>query len=1065
MDSSIDPPGGTAISAQKTKHDVKGPSSQRRGIFKSTTIKKHLHKFAADPTKGSRERNPKELAVSKGRDPHRTNVSASSVAQEFSFQRIETLETMAQSHASTISSESMTDTDPSPMSSAVPTPILPSSDNFDPPLHSLCNSTPMELIPASHTFVSSASVSPSCNEKTPWSTSTSCYNTISQPLLDSSPLTKESPARKRSGDALGESDPKRQKISSSDLSSKVSMNRQKRSPLREKSGIVRTSTKFVSNASTDRKGPPGHELDVGKLSTPSPTSTRGLSIPSLLNPQDLPNKSQEAHEPSWNSVASINGGGHVPVVSPTSEAAALASIGGQDNRCPQTASLFGQVNAAEHARHTPVDLFDHDLVSLQNPFPESCLAESARSRGNVSVIDRPQGAIPSSQLDPTKLRHTSMAGADRNTFGGEGLAIAEDHVPGKRPPGGHNIPEELRTSSINLVNESQIFTVLESQGPSSALGNEELPQPFDDAHNDSYSRRIGVIAKKRKYDNSEETRTGRGHKRIKTGAIQTTPANKPKGGRPKNPPKPPKVRTSLPTLTSKNPVKHFPLDLWGMVFGFSTPKFLLKAQGVNKLFNLALQYSKCWESARRTTYPGCPDPPAGMSEREYAFHLEDGGCQAMIKDEDDENEENEEDGDDGDDGENGENARNGNKCNGKARKTYWAFQKKWCAKHLRKRVIASQDVQNLEEQYPDLHRLLPSASFDSWGSYLCAGTPTTKPAWLRSSPYRTRYLKDDVEEVCREYDRIRAPRENRTIASPEEVAAWVDAKAAEVETKVKKRQEIEDWVETRNKAKRGKNTDVTQARTDFFRARALTMNPPLEFDALKHTQAFKNAIEIKKEPSERSWQIMEEKLKEERHYAEMIVRRDEEVHRRGVPTDDFLGFGPRGVENEMTMEGMLVRDLTQAQITATTSAFPNAAETDEWVPRILRGFHDAFQALPDYQKMREDSSEITLTMYHAKVVIEMIEAHFQITRGNKVPTYLKVKCPLCPHKKSNPPRSFYDHVTHIGLKHARSHEGFEEWRMFANRSFPWMRVPWPENMPVWRNSDPKKSPGRWNLGD
>ena len=1077
MDSSKGPPNEGVSLVQNAKRDVKRPTRKRRGITKSTTTKKHpmtaaMHIFTANPRKKSRKSGLKTFELLQTPEPHLAMLSSSTVDQKFSFHQIETPATIAQSYVSTMytSFNSTTNTEPPPVDSVIPTPSLCLPRKVDSPMHSLSNPTPTgssltDPDPALCGFVNSAPILQPCNNFTPRSSLCSSYNATSRDFINLFPLSESPLNRKRSADALKASEPKRQKIGSSDSLDESSMNRQGSSMTVMRPSTTQALSNHVSDTAGITRSSSTYDLDTEKLDNPLPAPIRGLKIPSLLNPQEvLHNTRQEANEPSWNSSASSMGGGHVPLSVPALTAAPIVSTGGEGNRHSQAASPLSLVNAAEHAHHTSASLSGHNHVSLLNLPSETSFTHPAIDQGIHSIVNYSQGAVPSSRLDPTKSTHDFTVSKDdapvlttryqdTRTFllGDKGAVTSKDHAPGNRTPVGK---EQLHISPLNFIDEDQVPTTHRFQDSLAALGDGDSPIIPNNNHVPPPFNRIGTVVKKRKYEDSEETRAESNPKRAKPEVIRTTPAQKSKGGRPRNPPKPPRVRTSLPTLTCKNPVKDFPIDLWGMVFSFSTPKFLLKAQRVNKLFNLALQYTRSWESARRSTYPGCPDPPAGMCEQEYAFHLEAGGCQAVMEVENGENREI---------GENGENVKKASKCQNKCRKTYWAFQKKWCAKHFKERLISSRDVQNMEADYPDLRHLLPFASFDSWDTYLCAGNHTTKPAWLRCSPHKTQYLKEDVKKVCQEYDRIRAPCADGTTTSPEEITAWVDTKRAEVVSNVKKRQEIETWVETRNKAELEKHGNLTQAKREFFKAKALNMTPPLEFEALALTQSYINAIAIKKEPSERSWQILEDKLKKERYYTEAIVHLDREVLRRGVPPDDFLGFGPRGIENEMTMEGMLVRGLAREQIEAAKDAFPNAAETDEWIPRILCGFYDAFEALPDHQKLNDDGNVISLSMYHAKVVVNTIEDCFQVSRRDPIPTHLRVKCPLCPHKGNNTTRRFDHHVTHIGKKHARSHEGFVEWRMFEDRSFPWMRVPWPKNIPVLRNSSP--SPGKWDLGD
>lgn len=89
-----------------------------------------------------------------------------------------------------------------------------------------------------------------------------------------------------------------------------------------------------------------------------------------------------------------------------------------------------------------------------------------------------------------------------------------------------------------------------------------------------------------------------------------------------------KSRTVTCLRTSKPVATQIPLDVWRNIFAFCPLDFLIKARTVSKDFLLALGYESTWREARLINYgPECPDPPAGLTEFQYADLLTGMGCQ------------------------------------------------------------------------------------------------------------------------------------------------------------------------------------------------------------------------------------------------------------------------------------------------------------------------------------------------------------------------------------------------------------------------------------------------------
>lgn len=134
------------------------------------------------------------------------------------------------------------------------------------------------------------------------------------------------------------------------------------------------------------------------------------------------------------------------------------------------------------------------------------------------------------------------------------------------------------------------------------------------------------------------------------------PARRNLGGRPRiHPPKDQLPSKSILFLRKNYPVtQEICADVWTKIFDFSPPDFLFQARQTNTLFRLLLSKESQWKEARQYTYGlDHPDPPPGLTEMQYADLLTGVGCQMKG-------------------------------CKERqARKVYWAFQRRWCAKCLK----------------------------------------------------------------------------------------------------------------------------------------------------------------------------------------------------------------------------------------------------------------------------------------------------------------------------------------------------------------------------------------------
>lgn len=143
-------------------------------------------------------------------------------------------------------------------------------------------------------------------------------------------------------------------------------------------------------------------------------------------------------------------------------------------------------------------------------------------------------------------------------------------------------------------------------------------------------------------------------------SFSRTPSVRPPrnlGGRPRGrkPPaaKIPKTPKGPMRFQKNRPVKAaVNVDVWENILSFCPPDFLLQAREISSTFRSVLKAdSHIWKTSRVSHFGhDMPDPPSGLSEPQYIDLLTGTGCQARGC---------------------------GDK---KARKTYWAFQKRLCMK-------------------------------------------------------------------------------------------------------------------------------------------------------------------------------------------------------------------------------------------------------------------------------------------------------------------------------------------------------------------------------------------------
>ncbi|MCJ1308860.1 hypothetical protein MMC25_002515 [Agyrium rufum] len=514
-----------------------------------------------------------------------------------------------------------------------------------------------------------------------------------------------------------------------------------------------------------------------------------------------------------------------------------------------------------------------------------------------------------------------------------------------------------------------------------------------------------------------------------------------KGGRPRKPPQPPKARQRLPNLTSRNPVATtVPVDVWRSIFSFCPLEFLPECRRICKTFDLALSYEATWREARERAFGAeCPPPPKGMKEQHYANLLTGVGCQALT---------------------------NGERCPQQARKTYWAFQKRLCVDHLRARTTilpASLTTSNIVIE--DFIRLISSANFDSWESYLSIGGANSDTAWQRCPTYKRVYEKSEIEAVAAEIQDL-----VKVWSSEEEIKAWFETRASEKSARLEELRKVETWVETTRKVHYVKSITIAEERSKFYIEKAAQMDPPLLHRALKNCLSYNHAIAIRKSPSERSWTILEAKLKEERDYAELIAELDDDEGWEAMSRCHY-GSPPRSSLQRVSIvavsEGILKEHIVKSSMDHVDTE-PCEVEDENLVAYLLWKFKERYDQLSPPTTIENDEAEYReLTLGQAQAMYEQVVDKYIRSWPDKdrVRAASQLRCPLCPHKEKGTKRRFRELMLHIGYKHARQTKGFQNWRpaMYHANSFPWHSAPWPANLPILAKGE--KPGSTWDLNN
>ena len=528
-------------------------------------------------------------------------------------------------------------------------------------------------------------------------------------------------------------------------------------------------------------------------------------------------------------------------------------------------------------------------------------------------------------------------------------------------------------------------------------------------------------------------------------------------------PDPPPKATKKLSRTRKAPTKlrkdrpvqaSLMMDIWESILSFSSLERLLKLREISSTFHSALQNDYVWKMARHNQFGvSHPDPPTGLREMQYADLLVGVGCQ-------------------------------GSGCDAKdTRRTYWGFRRRWCevclAENLSRVSQGHCTCSNSADQHKGRHakeqllmydeasKCIPQVQYDSWGHYQWVGNHDHAPNWAAlSSSQSVAYSKFDVRDM-----NVRIAEFMSTSPTETEIETWFSQQEAANVVYVNQLQKVERWVEEDRKFREKERAEIRDKRADFFKERALQMDPPLDADVLVICPSYDRSIRISKVPSEKSWQKLLPKICDEREEAETTVkrrkRRENHMSYRVFLKNNYVDIVEKR-KDLCSREQRLVLDIAD-QVISETLTDPVGIQDSDLVNIIFRGIYDAYEKVEDSQKPANAHGIYQLIMDDARLVYTArILPILEYTYGPKRNSLIKaLKCPGAYCRDTDQSWEFEELMQHIYETH-RYQRGFQHLLITNNLNdeveiFPWYCMEWPRNLPMLAMH--QTGPAEWDIDD
>ncbi|KAI9845479.1 MAG: hypothetical protein M1837_004817 [Sclerophora amabilis] len=518
-------------------------------------------------------------------------------------------------------------------------------------------------------------------------------------------------------------------------------------------------------------------------------------------------------------------------------------------------------------------------------------------------------------------------------------------------------------------------------------------------------------------------------------ANTSGPPKKKRAGRPRKlPPKPKKAHGPTRLRKGRGVVSEVPIDVWHAILSHCPARFLAKARRINHEFKHILSYESAWTRNRLQNHgDDTPGPLEGMREDEHANLIEGLGCMDC--------------------------------GNPKTRKPYWVWQKRWCLECWGKNTIKEDAAKILVgENLALLDNCVPYGLVDAWGRYEVAGF--YEKDWSRKSRQRQRvFSKAAVSQAIVEFQEFCALGPDGKEKTDKEIEGWYGEKSRVTQHRMKHIQQIEKWYEESCRQGQSCNRQLKSQRAEFFKERALTLDPPLESEALALIPAYQRAISIGKPPTERAWKMLLPKLKKDRASAQVDIE-----ERRSLQTDP----DQESKEAEYYCQMLRERDVDDAaERRALEICADQVLDDMEESSASLANADFGLLALTDIRCKYYENPDATwlaghpLLLSDAKWVWERIVYPKLCEReGTRKKTLVSFKCPGCIRTDVHVRYSFENLFNHLTKKHVSALGEFKFLYRRENPLLPqvqWLNIGWPRKLPML--AEHHKATGTWDPDD
>ncbi|KAK7607184.1 hypothetical protein BKA81DRAFT_359109 [Phyllosticta paracitricarpa] len=509
--------------------------------------------------------------------------------------------------------------------------------------------------------------------------------------------------------------------------------------------------------------------------------------------------------------------------------------------------------------------------------------------------------------------------------------------------------------------------------------------------------------------------------------------------------KPKPSKANGPTRIRKDRRVHTPVyqDVWKRIFELSDPAMLFTYEKVSSEFLQALGYSHIWRHAMRHHFgPNLPPTPSGITDRQYADLLSGQGCMSCREP--------------------------------KARKTYWAFLRRWCTKCFGEKIIKQDDCFAYNQKFPGMLETIPCATVDSWNHYSYAGWGDDDGR-SRTSGNQPVYLKEDLSTTSKSYADFVIDLGKRNLDADqvlEEQTEYIKERKAKLEALMDERYEIDKFEKKWIAMRAAKSSDLKTQRKEYIIRKAAQLDPPMTEDVLNLIPAYQDNIKINKEfKTEKFWKVLKTKLEEARPEAEKVVAMERRAAQMGF-WDMLPEIQAMNSTYALRMINSFTDDCSKAVI---DEAHKKEMGHQEFALRILnkvRAIAGETLNLPTQMPNESPFADVyprngkyVLTIEHACKVYEQrigpllsdIYSEFRPPTRN----VQKFKCPGCKRNDVSKQRTFRQLMNHIREDHAVTIGDFQSFRLAGSKPEPYLiGVPWPRNLPAL--TDNQKSNGCWN---